>query len=186
MTNLAAVYGVTVEPVSSSPSWKAVSVRRLSAKDNGSSHNVFVKVLQSNGDRDRNPSLRIGWTWEGRRPNEGAPSVKLDKGDTNERGHGDVPISNMSQKIAVWIEGDGLASDVVKGMHTNFPDEAPGNTRGHYSYEVIFQRGANVVQPPPDKPTPNPVDVGELWLIVNAMQKQFGDLRAVLNRWDGD
>lgn len=187
MTNLAAAYGVVVESVIASPAWRAVSVRRLSAKENGSSHNVFVKVLQPNGDRDRNPALRIGWTWEGRRPNEGAPPVKLDKGDRNERGHGDVPISTMSQKIAVWIEGDGLASDVVKGMHTNFPDEAPGNTRGHYSYEVIFQRGASAVQPPvePDKPTDS-VTKAEFLIVANALQKQVDELKALVARWDGD
>lgn len=192
MTNQAAQYGVTIQAApETAAAWRAVSVRRLTPAQNGSSHNVFVKVLQPNGDRDRNPNLRIGWTWEGRRPNEDAPPVKLDKSDHNERGHGDVPISTMSQKIAVWIQGDGLNSDRVAGMHTNFPyDEGPGNTRGHYSYEVIFQRSQGVVIVPPvepDKPTtPDTVTKAEFLIVANALQNQVDELKAILKRWDGD
>lgn len=187
MANLAAVYGVNVSRATGVPAWKAISVRRLSGSENGSKHHVFVKVLKANGDRDRDPSLRIGWTWEGKRPSEPAPPVPLDKPDRGELGHGNVPI-NPRQKIGVWIIGGAPFSDLVSGMHTGFPDEAPGNTWGHFSYEVVFQRTDEVIESPPTdpgKPT-DPVGVAELWLAVNAMQKQLDDMRGVLNHWDGD
>jgi len=185
MTNLAAAYGVTIQPApETAPAWRATSVRRLSASENMGSRNVFVRVLQPNGDRDRNPNLRIGWTWEGKRPDESAPSVKLDKSDRNERGHGDVPI-NKFQKIAVWIEGNGVASDRVVGMHTGFPDEGPGNTWGHYSYEVVFQRAQGVVIVPPvvvDPPKPtDTVTKAELLVVTNALQKQVDELKALVS-----
>jgi len=158
MTNLAAAYGVRVEPAPETvPAWRATSVRRLSGAENQGKHNVFVKVLAPNGDRDRNQSLRSGWTWEGKRPDELAPPALLDKPDRGELGHGNVPI-NKNQVLSVWIQGDGIASDRVIGMHTGFPDEAPGNTWGHFSYEVIFQRTEGQVIAPP----PPPVDTSEV------------------------
>lgn len=160
MPNLAAVYGVTIKALPASPVWRAISVRRLPGSENAGSQNVFVKVLKANGDRDRNPALRIGWTWEGRRANEFAPPVKLDKGDKGERGHGDIPI-NKFQKIEVWISDGVTVSDTVIGLHTNFVSDGPGNTWGHFSYEVIFQYTVGEIVTPP----PPPIDSGELvWL----------------------
>lgn len=187
MTNQAAQYGVTVTPTTSAPAWKAISVRRLSGAENQGKRNCYVKVLQPNGDRDRNRALRIGWTWEGRRLNEDAPPAPLDKPDRGELGHGNVPI-NKNQVLSVWIQGAGLASDRVDGMRTNFPDEAPGNTWGHYSYEVVFQRTeSQVVQPPvePSKPTDN-VTKAELLMVATGLQKQVDELKAIIKHWDGD
>lgn len=192
MTNLAAAYGVRVEPApETAAAWRATSVRRLTGAQNQGKHNCFVKVLQPNGDRDRNPALRIWWEWEGQRPSEHAPPVPLDKPDHGELGHGNVPI-NKNQVLSVWIQGNGIASDRVVGMRTNFPDEAPGNTWGHFSYEVIFQRAQGVVVVPPvivepDKPTePDTVTQAEFLIVANALQKQVDELFATIKRWDGD
>lgn len=190
MTNLAAVYGVTVQAATGSPVWRATSVRRLTGKENGSKRNVFVKVLQPNGDRDRNSALRIGWTWDGRRPGEQAPPAQLDKPDHGELGHGNVPIDKW-QKVAVWIEGDDIDSDVVAGMHTNFPDDEPGNTWGHFSYEVIFQRTNAVTIDPPvvDPPTTTPdfaADIAQLRATIVAMQQQLAEQSAILDAMQGE
>jgi hypothetical protein len=190
MANLAAAYGVTIQPApETAAAWRATSVRRLSGSENQGKHNVFVKVLQPNGDRDRNPALRIGWTWDGKRPGELAPPALLDKPDKGELGHGNVPI-NKGQVLSVWIQGTGLASDRVSGMRTNFPDEAPGNTWGHYSYEVIFQRSEGVVVVPPvvvDPPNPpDTVTKAEFMIVANALQKLTDEFKALVARWDGD
>ena len=171
--NEAAQFGVTIRQTNNTPAWKAFSVRRLSASENGSRHNVYVKVLTPTGERDRDPALLIGWTWEGRRDNEPAPPVALDKADSD-TGHGNIPIMSIGQKIAVWISGDGLWSDTVEGMHTNHPDEGPSNTRGHFSYEVIFQRAESATQPPEP-----PVD-GEVARLKAAMREAVAVLEAVL------
>jgi len=190
MTNLAAAYGVTIQPAPETvAAWRATSVRRLTGAQNQGKHNVFIKVLAPNGDRDRNGNLRIMWTWEGKRPDELAPPALLDKPDRGELGHGNVPI-NKNQVLSVWIQGDGIASDRVVGMRTNFPDEGPGNTWGHYSYEVIFQRSQGVVvEPPvvvePEKPT-DTVTKAEFLIVANALQKQVDELFATIKRWDGD
>lgn len=185
MTNLAAAYGVTIQPATGSPAWRAISVRRLTGKENGSKRNVFVKVLQPNGDRDRNPSLRIGWTWDGRRPGELASPAQLDKPDHGELGHGNVPIDKW-QKISVWIAGDGIASDVVAGMHTNFPDAEPGNTWGHFSYEVVFQRAQGVTVDT-DPPTQSDgVTKAELMAVADSLQKQVDELKAIINSMQGE
>lgn len=148
VVNQAAIYGVNIyRTTNPAPVWRAISVRRLTGAENASKHHVFVDVLDATGNRDRNPALRIDWSWEGRRTEERALPALLDKPDAGELGHGNIPI-NPGQKIIVLIEGDGASSDAVTGMHTGFPDEAPGNTWGHFSYKVVFQRQAGVVVPP--------------------------------------
>jgi hypothetical protein len=118
--NEAAAYGVRLEPANApgdSPFWQVVNVRHLSADENRGKHNVFVRVLDATGQRDRNPALRAAYTWEGRRPDESAPPRPLDKGDAD-LGHADIDV-NKGQHISVWIEGDGLPSARVANLHTD-------------------------------------------------------------------
>jgi hypothetical protein len=159
MSNQAEEYGVTIDPSpSTGETWRAILVRHLTGAENGGKHNVYVDVLDAAGNRDRNPALRIGWTWEGRGHSEGAPPKPLDKPD-GEQGDGNVDMY-AGQIVSVWIQGDGLPSDRVAGMHIMHPDEEPGNTWGHHSYYCQFQRvrGGTVdppIDPPidPDRPT---------------------------------
>lgn len=122
--------------------WHVTSVRHLSPEENRGRHNVFVDALDENGQRCRVPTLRIGWSWEGRRPDEQAPPKPLDKPDNEPAGNVDL---YAGQHLEAWIEGDGLSSDHVVNLHTDHPDE-PGpsgqlwNSRGHHSFHVIFQR----------------------------------------------
>jgi len=145
--NEAIAYGVRLEPANApgnSPFWQVVNVRHLSADENRGKHNIFVRVLDANGQRDRNPSLRVAYTWEGRRPDESAPPRPLDKGD-GDIGHADIDV-NKGQHISVWIEGDGLPSARVVNLHTDHEanektsDGQDGNTRFHHSFLVTFQR----------------------------------------------
>ncbi|MCB0123290.1 MAG: hypothetical protein KDE58_13640, partial [Caldilineaceae bacterium] len=51
----------------------------------------------------------------------------------------DIPIEK-TMTVTLWLEGDG-PSDQVQGLHTRHDDEEEGNTRGHHSYYIVFQRG---------------------------------------------
>lgn len=60
-------------------------------------HNVFVDALDENGQRCRVPTLRIGWSWEGRRPDEQVPRKALDKPDNEPAGNVDLYIEQITQ-----------------------------------------------------------------------------------------
>ena len=152
MSNQAESYGVAIEPANASGEvWRAILVRHLSPSENGGKHNVYVDVLDAAGNRDRNPELRIGWTWEGRGAGENAPPKPLDKPD-GEQGDGNVDMYR-GQIVTVWIQGDWLPSDQVAGMHIMHADEAPGNTWGHHSFYCQFQRvRGGAIDPPIDPP----------------------------------
>lgn len=170
--NEAIIYGVTIQPTTGTPAWRAVSVRRIEAA--GGRHNVYVDVLTPTGERDRDPNLRIGWTWEGRRDDEQAPPVPLNKPDNGELGHGDIPIYK-GQKVAVWIEGSDARSDLVRGMHTDFPDDGMGNTWGHWAYKVIFELTEGATQP-----ADPPVEDGEVGRLRAAIGRAIAELEAAL------
>lgn len=130
-------YDVLIEPASG-PRWKIIELRKLTGDENRGRHNVYVNVLDATGERDRNPELRIGWDWEGRGHNEQAPPQRLNKPD-GETGHGNV-VMEKGMITTVWIEGDSYASDKASGMHIMHPDEEDGNTWGHHSFLVVFQK----------------------------------------------
>src|SRR5690606_10517432 len=117
-------------------------------------------------------------TWEGRRDDEPAPPKSLDKPDNEPAGSLDV---YKGQIITAWLEGDGLPSERVTGLHTDHGDEVAsdgsnGNMRFHHSFHVIFQRAraaaAPIVKdgtdeqkpvPPPTQPSEPPTLVAENW-----------------------
>ncbi len=147
LVNLAESYGVQVVPaqVAAGQSyWRVTGVRHLTPDENRGRHNVYVDALDESGHRSREVALRIGWTWDGRHPDEPADPKPLDKPDDEPAGTVDI---FSGQRIEVWIEGDGLASDHVANLHTDHPDEPDPsgelwNSRGHHSFHVVFQRTA--------------------------------------------
>lgn len=141
-------YGVQVAPASAaagSPTWKIIGVHHLSPEENKSRHNAFIEVLDENGQRIKDPNLRICWSWAGRSADQAAPPKLLDKPDNEPAG--DVPIEK-GMDLELWIEGDGCPSDRVHKLSTHHNDE-PGpngelwNTIGHHSFYVVFQRMCN-------------------------------------------
>ncbi|MGD9726271.1 MAG: hypothetical protein AB7R40_22305 [Nitrospiraceae bacterium] len=195
--NTAAGYGAGVVPADvfeGERYWKAVQVRHLLPAENGRRHHVYVDVVDEDGQRVRNGALaplilhrRIAWDWNGRRPDEVADPKPLDKPDGEPAGN--VPMG-LGQVVQVSIKGDGLESDTVTGLHTNWPDEVgpdgkTGNTVGHHSYHVIFQRTVATMmtlpgQPAePEKPTQPPTDNNDLSAQVGALQREV----AALRRW---
>lgn len=169
MINEADAYGVRLEAANAAAGsfvWQVANVRHLSADENRGKHNIFVRVFDEEGQRDRNPALRAVYTWEGRQPEEAAPPRAFDKGDAD-IGHADIDV-NKGQHITVWIEGDGLPSARVANLHTDHDvnertsDGQDGNTRFHHSFLVTFQRtrqgGAPLPAPDEAPPAPKPGD----------------------------
>lgn len=144
VSNDASDYGVRIAEADVNPGetyWRVIGVHHLTPEENQGKHNAFVEVLDENGERVHDPSLRIGWTWEGRRDDERADPVPLDKPESEPAGN--VPIQS-GMNLEVWIQGDGQ-SDHVVNMNTRHPDElGPNgehwNSFGHHSYYVVFQR----------------------------------------------
>jgi hypothetical protein len=126
--------------------WKVIGIHHLLPRENFSKHNVYVEALDESGQRIRNPIAWAGWTWEGRRSNERADPLPLDKPDFEAAGN---IAMHFGQIVSVWIKGLGRdasdKSDRVENIHTAHPDEPlPDgsllNTLGHHSFYVVFQR----------------------------------------------
>ncbi len=144
--NQASAFDVAVIPAQApkdSVCWRVTAVRHLSADENRGKHNVYVDVMDESGNRVQDPALQIGWTWEGRRPDEAAPPQPLDKPAGEPAGNVDL---FKGQHVELWIEGDGLPSDRVENLHTDHnitektSDGQDGNTLFHHSFHVVFQR----------------------------------------------
>lgn len=137
--NQARAYGVSIVPADVAPEqvhWQVIGVRHLTGPENRRRHNAYIETLDEHGNRVQNPNLRIGWTWENKTDGPAEPK-RLDK-PTNEPAT-DIPLEK-SMTVTLWLEGDG-PSDQVQGLHTRHPDEDEGNTIGHHSYYIVFQRG---------------------------------------------
>jgi hypothetical protein len=141
-------YGVQVAAANAAagaPTWKIIGIHHLSPEENQSRHNAFVEVLDENGQRLKDPNLRICWSWAGRSNDQEAPPKLLDKPDSEPAG--DVPIEK-GMELELWIEGDGCPSDRASKLGTHHNDE-PGpngelwNTMGHHSFYIVFQRTSN-------------------------------------------
>lgn len=144
--NQAEAYGVEVLPVQVATGvayWRVAEVRHLTPLENRSNHHVYVDVVDANGQRVRDGRLRILWDWVGRRADEEAKPMALDKPDGEANGNVNLGPGQIAR---VWIGGDGANSEVVANLHTNHPNEpTPGsdelfNTTGHHSFYVRFRR----------------------------------------------
>ena len=131
--------------------WKVIGVHHLLPRENFSKHNVYLEALDESGQRVTNPIAWAGWTWEGRRSNERADPLPLDKPPYETAGN---IAMHFGQIVSVWIKGLGRdandKSDRVENIHTTHPDEPlPDgsllNTLGHHSFYVVFQRTRKAV-----------------------------------------
>lgn len=143
--NLAAKYGASVIPVPGNrPCWRCVGIYHLGPSENSRRHNVFVDVLDEAGNRTNAPVIE--WTYRIDGP---AQVRKLDKPASEPAC--DIPI-NPQDTISLRVSGGDLPSDSVGNLHARHPDEGSGNTWGHHSFYVVFQRQGTVTQPEPEEP----------------------------------
>ncbi len=133
--------------------YQVALIAHLPGNLNGGGHAAYVDVLGDDGQPLSNPLLKIGWTWEGRRDEEHADPVALDKGPLDASAGNVVIYKGMV--MALWLQaGDRMVSDVVSGLQTATPDDDPatGNSRYHNSYYIVFRKRGTVSQPPPPQP----------------------------------
>jgi hypothetical protein len=137
--------------------WRVLGIHKLTPEENNGNHNVFLEVYCKQNERE---GMRaVYWDWQGRHGTEDAPGpvFMAQKGKDDLM---DLPI-HVPMKIRVWIQN----GDSVQWFHSEWPDEAPGNTWGHHSYFVCFQESAwfeDVPAPEPDpdpEPEPEPIEV---------------------------
>lgn len=147
---------VEAEAASGTTYWKALGVYHLLPQENLGNHHVYLEVLDEAGHRIQSPVVWAGWTWAGRRPEEPAPPIPLDK-PLNEAA-GNLAMFK-GQNVSIWIRGlapnANNVSDRVENLHILHPDERSpegvlGNSIGHHSFYVVFQRirkGAQTTPP---------------------------------------
>ncbi len=155
--------------------YQVALIAHLPGNLNGGGHAAYVDVLGDDGQPLSNPPLKIGWTWEGRRDEEHADPVALDKGPLDPSAGNVVIYKGMV--MALWLQGgDRMVSDVVSGLQTAMPDADPatGNSRFHHSFYVVFRKRGTVVQPPP----PQPVTLETLAADVAALKRRIAVLEA--------
>ena len=120
--------------------WRVIGVHHLLPAENGGDHTILVEALDEQGNRIRQGKAFAASTFEG---SADPPEVKaLDKGDADPMGC-DFPMFKHATYLA-WMKGSSRQADEpserVEKLHTRHPDEPGGNTIGHHSFYVVFQR----------------------------------------------
>jgi hypothetical protein len=175
--NQAAHYGVSVvRHPTTGACWRCIGVFHLPPEDNRGRHNAFLEVLDEQGKRTNAPV--VNWTWYIDAPIQ---VRKLDKPDNEPAA--DIPIER-SMTVTIRVDGGGIPSDSVGGLHTRHADEANGNTYGHHSFYVIFQRqnAATQIDPEPTRPTEPPT----IEQRIASLEAEVKSLRAIVSKWSGD
>lgn len=155
--------------------FSCIGIHHLTPDENAGNHHVFIDVLDEQGQRIQ--QAQIEWTWIGRQLDEPAPPVTIDKPPTEPGTN--IPM-NWAQTVSLFIKGQ--PSDTVLNLHTRHPDEGTGNTRGHHSFYVVFQRKPAHTQPPP----PNAdceqylVRIAELDAVIDVTASKLQDVITML------
>ena len=160
---------------STSSPYALALVAHLPGELNGGGHAAYVDVLGEDGQPLSNPLFKIGWTWEGRRDGEAAPSVALDKGPLDPAA-GNVVIYK-GEVLSLWLQyGDRIVSDILSGLQAATPDDDPvtGNSRFHNSFYIVFCKRVAVVTPP----TPQLVTLEALAADVAELKRRIALLEA--------
>jgi len=117
--------------------FRLVKVRRLSACENHGNHNIYINVV----DKDGNglPFVKVWVSW-------GPEGTELETGYKPEMGMGyvDFPMFKGSHTVEVLNAkseiAQGITPDIPVGERCEATGEDYGNSLFHYSYEVEFQR----------------------------------------------
>lgn len=129
--NDAEAYGVRIVPASAAPGadyWQISRIHHLLPEENNGRHHLFFDARDAADQRDFGARILISWPG-------GGHEVVIDKA---------LPEAGANEplwaKQVVSAEALGLPSERAENLHTGHPDEAPGNTLFHHSFEIVFRR----------------------------------------------
>lgn len=152
--NDAASYGVQVKalaessvPLNAQYYWRVIGIHHLTGAENMGNHHAYCDVVDEDGRRLNGSRLVLtqGST---------APLFAVVDKPPNEAGTNFPLWSNTRGTVAVAWPGDNpLPSEAVSGIRSDHADEEIGNTWGHHSFYVVFQR----TKIPKEEPAPAPV-----------------------------
>jgi hypothetical protein len=174
--NDAEAYGVeivhSVAPQRGDTWFKVIGVHHLTGAENGGQHNVFCEVLDEEGQRI-----------------QGAVLIAANINNTVSHVRADKPDSEPAASIPMWgndtltvsVAGN-VPGEKVRGMHTRHADEGSGNTLGHHSFLVVWQKRhvghTPTPQPEPEPdPQPKPDWLGEIEQRVEDLRELIREIR---------
>lgn len=136
----------------SGPYWRACFVHHLTGAENVGKRNVYVDLVDKRYNL-LNPAAygaKIGYTWEGQRPEERTPPAPMDKQPPEPAGN---VVLFAGQVTTVYISS-GYPSDWVGNLRTSgLPeldtDGESGNYQGHNSYYTVYMLDRLESESPP-------------------------------------
>jgi hypothetical protein len=120
-------------PAGATHYWRVVGIHHLTPPENGGNHNIFFDVLDEIGNRVQGAKLVLAQATQ-------APlSAILDKGPQDA---GDFVLFKTSNAdIAVqWPPDNPLPSEAGAGFKIDRPGPGGGNSWGHHSFYIVFQK----------------------------------------------
>ena len=174
-----------VQVTSSTAPYRVALVAHLPGNLNSGNHHVYADVIDANGQIVTNPPVRLGWTWNGRRVDEPAPPVALDKTSPADTASGNIEI-HKGQTLSLWLQdgNDKFVSNIVSGLSTAISDADPatGNSLWHNSFYVVFAPQASI----DTEPASPPIDCAECQRQLEVLRKQVDAIKQILNNLTGD
>jgi hypothetical protein len=138
-----------VQIPSTKSGFRIIGIRKFTPQENGGKHNLFMEVVDENGNRHKN--VYIEWGWEGQLPNQESRPILLDKPENEAYGNIVIWANQTIWAEVKSVNGKEVESDRIVNVNTRLPDEAPGNTYGHHSFFVVWQDVSEVAtEPTPD------------------------------------
>jgi hypothetical protein len=177
--NDAAAFGITVDPRPNAH-YRVRGVHWLTAEENNHEHHFFADVVDEQGRRLFGAT--INYEWEGMQNYQRPPGVRVEKLPLTDAG-ANIPV-NIGQKITAWVL-DGV-SDIVRGFHTYWPKTGDGDSEGHHSVYVLWQRvtdGEPEPIPVPPVVVPVPTDA-QILIALKALEVNLADLHIQIMELD--
>ncbi len=129
--------------------WRVIGVHHLTGAENMGNHHIYCDVLDEDGKRLNGSRLVM-------QQGTSAPLYAVIDKPAHEAGTNFPMWSTTMAAVAVSTPEDNpLPSESATGIRSSHPDEEVGNTWGHHSFYVVFQRTKLSSEGPP-KPAPVP------------------------------
>lgn len=136
--------GVTIHALSTPSRWRILGVHHLTGDENRGNHHIFCEVIDEKGARIKGVKLEMEQQGQ-------APVYAIVDKPANEPG-GNFPLwGAMPARVSMAAGGDSAA-----GLRIDHISDGPGNSLGHNSFYIVFQRVAET--PPPEPPGPPPTE----------------------------